>query len=244
MNVCKQPGCDNIFEPVIRGGRNVRMWCSEHAGRTKRDGKWVTSTRFKYNSNCSECGQVFKHADSRYETHRCPVCRLEVPARLKMEKQKAEDAQKKYAKRKSLSIKLLATSNGTTGKSVFISGFCVICGNDFCGKANGAGSPVTCSELCQKRRNQSKKKRRGAEYPHWSVVAKHYNSMNCWICGDITDAKDYLKGEHFTAGPNYPSVDHIVPVSNGGLGEISNLRVAHMICNSLRGTTPAELVSA
>lgn len=58
----------------------------------------------------------------------------------------------------------------------------------------------------------------------------------CWICGGQCDLE---------ADPNsdwYPSVDHIVVVSQGGKDEWSNVRLAHRRCNSRRGTIPAHLI--
>lgn len=50
----------------------------------------------------------------------------------------------------------------------------------------------------------------------------------CWICGGMCD---------INADPNsnlYPSVDHIIPQSMGGMDTLDNVRLAHRICNSLR----------
>lgn len=50
----------------------------------------------------------------------------------------------------------------------------------------------------------------------------------CWICGGMCD---------INADPNsnlYPSVDHMIPQSMGGMDTLDNVRLAHRICNSLR----------
>ena len=50
----------------------------------------------------------------------------------------------------------------------------------------------------------------------------------CWLCGKLCD---------ITASPNsdlYPSVDHVKPISKGGLDSWDNVRLAHRICNSVR----------
>ncbi len=245
MNTCTQPGCENTFEPVIRGGRNVRMWCSEHATNIKVDGKRRSNPRFKYNSNCSECGRLFKHCESRYLTHRCPVCRVEVPAQKKAEREAAAAALRIAKKHESARAKLAKAAAGSSGRRIFISGPCEICGDVFFGYGSHFdGLPFTCSDACKNRRAKSKSRRRDADYPHWAVVARSHESMDCWICSEVTDPRDFVSDEHFIAGPNYPSVDHIVPVSEGGSGEMDNLKIAHMLCNALRGITPAELVTA
>lgn len=51
----------------------------------------------------------------------------------------------------------------------------------------------------------------------------------CWICGGMCD---------INADPNsnyYPSVDHIVPQSLGGKDTLDNVKLAHRICNTIRG---------
>lgn len=58
----------------------------------------------------------------------------------------------------------------------------------------------------------------------------------CLLCGDPIDMIDYNmtnKG-HFIAGENYPSIDHIIPVSKGGTHTWDNVQLAHFYCNSLK----------
>lgn len=49
----------------------------------------------------------------------------------------------------------------------------------------------------------------------------------CQLCGRLIDPND----KKLWMG----TLDHIVPRSKGGADEPSNLRLAHMICNALRG---------
>ena len=35
-------------------------------------------------------------------------------------------------------------------------------------------------------------------------------------------------------GANYPSIDHIIPVSRGGLHSWDNVRLAHFLCNAVK----------
>lgn len=67
-----------------------------------------------------------------------------------------------------------------------------------------------------------------------------YNRDNgvCWICGKLCDYndKEYRvseKGHRYLAtGPNYPSVDHVIPLSKGGAHTWNNVKLAHKRCNS------------
>lgn len=51
----------------------------------------------------------------------------------------------------------------------------------------------------------------------------------CWLCGHVVDKT--LPG----TDPDGPTVDHIKPREHGGTNELSNLRLAHLRCNSARG---------
>ena len=60
----------------------------------------------------------------------------------------------------------------------------------------------------------------------------------CWLCGELCNYNDkeyrVSKNGHgyLATGPNYPSVDHIVPLSKGGTHTWGNVKLAHKRCNS------------
>lgn len=56
----------------------------------------------------------------------------------------------------------------------------------------------------------------------------------CYLCGESCDWNDYTitKSGVFIAGNTYPSIDHLVPLSKGGLHSWDNVRLAHRICNT------------
>lgn len=43
-----------------------------------------------------------------------------------------------------------------------------------------------------------------------------------------------MDGDTFIAGNMYPSIDHVRPLSRGGLHEWGNVKLAHRICNSIK----------
>jgi len=63
----------------------------------------------------------------------------------------------------------------------------------------------------------------------------------CRLCGLPVDWSDYIVDENgtFIAGKNYPSVDHIYPISRGGLHAWDNVQLAHFSCNSFKSDSIA-----
>lgn len=58
----------------------------------------------------------------------------------------------------------------------------------------------------------------------------------CALCGELIDINDYsVRGGAFIAGDNYPSIDHIIPLSRGGAHSWKNVQLAHFRCNTLKG---------
>lgn len=51
----------------------------------------------------------------------------------------------------------------------------------------------------------------------------------CWICGEPIDRS--LPGEDDRA----ISIDHVLALADGGNHDLSNLKAAHRVCNTLRG---------
>lgn len=58
----------------------------------------------------------------------------------------------------------------------------------------------------------------------------------CYICGNECDPDDYLVTEdgYFIVGNNYPSIDHVIPLNNGGKHTWDNVRLAHHYCNTIK----------
>lgn len=57
----------------------------------------------------------------------------------------------------------------------------------------------------------------------------------CQICGREVDETDYTYiNDTFIAGNDYPSIDHIIPLSKGGVHQWDNVQLAHRLCNSVK----------
>ena len=61
----------------------------------------------------------------------------------------------------------------------------------------------------------------------------------CHICGDKCNNNDYEidKSNNFIVGKDYPSIDHIIPISKGGTHTWDNVKLAHHYCNSIKNNS-------
>lgn len=88
-----------------------------------------------------------------------------------------------------------------------------------------------CSPLCRKRelrrRWKEAKGRKVADSVRAYVYAR--DQWMCWLCGEQTVPE--LKAPHDLS----PTVDHLIPQSQGGTHEATNLKTAHFRCNYMRG---------
>ena len=58
----------------------------------------------------------------------------------------------------------------------------------------------------------------------------------CHICGGLCDWNDKeVRNDTIVCGNQYPSIDHVLPLAKGGLHSWDNVKLAHRICNSLKG---------
>ena len=102
-------------------------------------------------------------------------------------------------------------------------------------------TPKYCSKKCyQKVRNRmaraKKRSRRKMEkdciIPLGDLVER--DGGICQICGGEVDFSDgyYDSSGRFHVGRNYPSLDHIIPLSRGGFHTWDNVQLAHQGCNA------------
>lgn len=62
------------------------------------------------------------------------------------------------------------------------------------------------------------------------------DQSHCYICGSAVDTS--VPG----TDPHGPSVDHLIPVSQGGTDDPENLILTHLACNMQRGTKDIDEV--
>lgn len=118
--------------------------------------------------------------------------------------------------------------------------FCKRCGSYFYPIRE---NQIFCSVACQRNMshqiNDIKRKRRVQEAYIDDIdlheLYRKYDGV-CYLCGEQCDWNDikYINGIPHTFG-DYPSREHMVPLSKGGLHSWDNVRLAHIRCNSSKG---------
>lgn len=54
------------------------------------------------------------------------------------------------------------------------------------------------------------------------------DGLTCYVCGKTCDRNDLSWGSY---GPDYPTIDHVIPLRNGGTHTWDNVKVACANCN-------------
>lgn len=109
---------------------------------------------------------------------------------------------------------------------------CTVCGCFFTAKY-----PTTkyCSDRCRKQRYKTKRRYKNITIDNDITLEglALRDDQTCQLCGCAVDWSDkkYVDGT-VICGDSYPSVDHIIPISLGGMHAWSNVQLAHRICNT------------
>jgi len=196
---------------------------------------------------CPDCGGVFERRfnifcevahGTRKCGNECPICRSkEQDLKAKQKKEKAEHEAQKIARQRAERLSRTVSEELEKRLAIHV---CKNCGNEFCQIVTGYNSKMYCSEKCQKRYFN----RRRCEKRYKKLMAREHNSDIsleklfkrdngiCYLCGNKCDWSDgeELDGT-FIAGPRYPSIDHVVPVSKGGTHTWNNIKLACRECN-------------
>lgn len=177
-----------------------------------------------------ECGTVTDKSAISVRHHKnikCPVCAEQAKAytkeikRLEREAKKREKEAAKVYSQKALSFKT-----------------CIECNAPFVGTRANASF---CSDECKRRyanRKHDKRIQRAAVIDDSITLKKLMSRDNCtcWICGGKCNPEDHSidRNGAFIVGPDYPSIDHVYPLSRGGAHTWENVKLAHHYCNTLK----------
>ena len=166
---------------------------------------------------CRECGHEFeRYVDLHYPTT-CPECQR------REAEQRAAERREREGKRALMQrlVNLLAYEHE-----------CPVCGRKF---RSSNPSVVYCSSRCRNRHkgysdHVLRAKKYGVEYARSITLDKliERDGLTCYLCGKTCDTSDKRWGSF---GPDYPTIDHVVPLSKGGTHTWDNVRVACGECN-------------
>ena len=185
------------------------------------------------NIRCKVCGHVQSRSLITIRHNRkteCENCKRIESERREQERKKDQEARKAY--------KAHLREASKKAKQLSFS-VCKSCGCLFFSERAGA---MYCSQTCMKRESNALKKDRRIRKLRSIVVDKGinierlYEKSNgvCALCGGKCNLADHVIRDDgsFVVGATYPSIDHIKPISKGGLHEWSNVQLAHHVCNS------------
>lgn len=177
---------------------------------------------------CKACGHIQKKSMISIRHGRqpsCPVCLANAKAEKKAE-QEAERDQKR--------LNRYLTQKFTQMSFVV----CGCCGNVF---VTANSRRKYCSKECLAKvtnsvtKDKRIKKMRAVVVDRGISLERLYqrDEGKCYICGRTCDWNDYYinKNGAFIAGQNYPSIDHVTPLSKGGKHEWLNVKLACRKCN-------------
>ena len=181
---------------------------------------------------CPECGEektffvnAMRH-NKGFECQRCEKERTSEEAERRAEERERAQREREE-KRKERILEKAALRESRKHK-------CAVCGKETYNKK------YCCTECAKKAQNARHDARRRSKIKSALVdtdisLDKVYRRDNgvCHICGGVCDYDDFTVREGaFVAGNNFPSIDHVVPLSKGGKHAWDNVRLAHRWCNT------------
>lgn len=198
----------------------------------------------KVTIRCDTCGYEFERSmvSIRHnQVPKCPSCQ-ELQLKKKQEGAERERQQKAIDRQKKKEAQ-----QAEKDLAAFINTRLVECAE--CGKVFSTrdSKRVCCSSECSRHRANHRSDRRITKDKRIdkNITARSLYKRDggiCWICGGKCNLEDYITRDGtIICGDYYPSVDHIVPVCEGGEDAWSNVRLAHRKCNLDRyisGFTP------
>ena len=188
---------------------------------------------------CVNCGCVFTQTYHHIHVFgcKCPRCR-ENAMREGIERREAAKAEELEARIQRAKKKRRDRVISLNDHGQMELGFCPVCGElvfnrKYCSaecrsKANNAAGEL-------RRRNLISKQMVDADITVEGLFRR--DNGICYLCGKRCNFEDYtIRDGVFIAGDYYPSIDHVVPLAKGGEHSWNNVRLAHRICNSIKGS--------
>lgn len=153
---------------------------------------------------------------------------------------KGHKSWEEHAKKRKIRTLIRLIKDEINRRENLITKTCSECGKDF---YTTIKQRKTCSKECSRKRKNRRNWERKLERMNNAVIDRDISLDRlysrdkgiCYICGGKCDFKDYVeRNGHFIAGPKYPSIDHVIPLSKGGKHSWENVKLAHHRCNTLK----------
>ncbi len=207
--------CGAAFETYREAQRTCSHECAETYHKSSQRTTRLHKKQPKEPKNCDVCGAQF-------------IPRWDVQATCGDDNCKREH-RKKYALAKA---KEKALNQESTN---FILTECKFCGDIFC--ADERAKRKYCSKECSRKAANKRHDKRIPKSQRVDniVLTRLYerDGGKCYKCGcdcNFDDWRQSKRGNKYP-GDNYPTIDHVVPVSLGGLDSWDNVRLACWKCN-------------
>lgn len=217
---------------------NVIRCISERAPGFEYAGNFTGTDGFA-DVKCKVCGTVVRKSfvSIRHGKATCAECARREREASNEAKRIAHEKDKAEKKKLRINEKLLSMPSKQETMRV-----CLCCGSLF---IPAGENHKFCSQACADRTRYSIKKDRRLRKMRAVVVDKDItierlyrrDKGRCYICGQTCDWNDcYIREDGtFIAFDKYPSIEHVVPLSKGGLHAWENVKLACRRCNSLKG---------
>ena len=192
---------------------------------------------------CRDCGRTFERQAHIFRDvvngtwtfgNECPLCRQDqIDKRQKERREQTEhDARIKAEQRAKKAAELISRQ---TEERLAIH-VCKNCGQEYSIGVTGYNSEQYCSAKCAKRwamrvKNDRRIRRLKNRPMDSDITLEKLFARDhgiCYLCGNPCDWADVTDGN---AGDQYPSIDHVKPVSKGGSHTWGNIKLAHRVCN-------------
>ena len=186
---------------------------------------------------CHVCGSVFTRSMSaiRHSGVCCPVC-IRAEKILAKERKRQEEETRKKIRRELKRIEREKRKEEEENAKRTRTKTCVICGNLFAD--TWSGNRLTCSTACSRKYRNIKPKRITSQNSVDAITLPALykrDSGICHICGMLCNYNDFvIRNGAKICGDWYPSIDHVKPLSKGGLNSWENVRLAHRRCNYIK----------
>lgn len=201
-------------------------------------GGYVDCESFMY-LYCSDCGNAFKWSAKglrRQRTIRCDNC-SQIISNANVNERIKDCQERKYIRHQETLVRQAARKEEHIKNKYRI---CKNCEKPFYAKTK----ELCCSDICRKKYNNREKEikrrlRENAGIRDKGISIRRLikrDGCGCWLCHKPVNLNDYevRQDGSFVAGPNYPSIDHVQALANGGQHTWDNVRLAHIYCNTMK----------